>query len=204
MLVDSSILCLNRNKLLQDLNNAELFALKLGPVYGVSYYLFISNGDVYDERRHGTLVNVAYVMTVTNIVGMVLLRVTEYRSHRHLTNTNPALSTSYQCRENLRVVRIISPVIVLLFITRLCQFGFRIYARFVSFLLGAFMFRLLAHAYNISLAVSVFLTPVLLILLQPKFSVLFCKRPLRKLNYTHHDARRNTAIYFNGLRAMWS
>ncbi|KAK6026471.1 hypothetical protein OSTOST_07573, partial [Ostertagia ostertagi] len=98
-----------------------------------------------------------------------LLRVTQALSKRHLTSPNRALSTSYQCKENLRVVRLISPVYVLLFVTRLCQFAFRLYAYYFGTNLGAFLLRLFAHMYNLSLAVSVFVTPLLLIVMGPAF-----------------------------------
>ncbi|RCN38495.1 hypothetical protein ANCCAN_15597, partial [Ancylostoma caninum] len=114
------------------------------------------------------------------------------------------LSKSYQCRENISVVRLISPIYILLFFTRICQFAFRIYVFYVEVGLGAFLLRLLAHMYNISLALSVFVTPTLLILLQPKLAAIFSKRSLRKLDYERHDARSSTAMYFDSLKKMWT
>ncbi|EYC27117.1 hypothetical protein Y032_0009g533 [Ancylostoma ceylanicum] len=132
------------------------------------------------------------------------LRITQVLSQRYLTGSDHALSKSYQCRENISVVRLISPICILLFFTRFCQFVFRIYVFYVEVGLGAFLLRLLAHMYNISLALSVFLTPTLLIVLQPKLAAIFSKRSLRTLNYERPDARNSTAIYFDSLKKMWT
>ncbi|KAL6728655.1 hypothetical protein Aduo_010406 [Ancylostoma duodenale] len=173
-------------------------------LYGSSYYLFFARGDVYKESPQDTLMSIGYAMIATNLSGLLFLRITQVLSQRHLNGSDHALSKSYQCRENISVVRLISPICILLFFTRFCQFAFRIYVFYVEHGLGAFLVRLLAHMYNISLALSVFLTPTLLILLQPKLAAIFCKRSLRKLNYERHDARRSTAIYFDSLKKMWT
>ncbi|KAK5986527.1 hypothetical protein GCK32_020946, partial [Trichostrongylus colubriformis] len=105
-------------------------------LYTASYFLFVVRGDVHRETPQTTLMIISYAMTATNVTGLVLLRITEVLSKRHLTSPDRALSTSYQCKENLRVVLLISPVYVLLFITRLCQFAFRLYSFYFGLNLG--------------------------------------------------------------------
>ncbi|KAK6740010.1 hypothetical protein RB195_008465 [Necator americanus] len=173
-------------------------------LYGSSYELFIAHGDVYQEVRSHTLMYIGYAMIVTNLTGFLFFRITQYLSKRYLTGSDHALSKSYQCRENLNAVRLISPVCILLFITRFCQFAFRIYTYYVGLSLGAFLLRMLAHMYNISLALSVFLTPALLIIRQPRLAGIFSKRIATKTNYVHDDASRTTVLYFEGLQRMWT
>ncbi|CAJ0600436.1 unnamed protein product [Cylicocyclus nassatus] len=171
-------------------------------LYGSSYFLFIANGDVYQETPATTLMHVGYVTSATNLAGYILLRITRRLSRHHLDGPNHTLSQSYQCRENMCVVQLISPVYILLFVTRICQFGFRLYVFYIGFTLGAFTMRLLAHTYNLSLALSVFLTPTLLILLQPRLAGIFIKdKESPRLN----DGNQiDGAAYFDELRRMWT
>ncbi|CAJ0600437.1 unnamed protein product [Cylicocyclus nassatus] len=171
-------------------------------LYGSSYFLFVANGDVYQETPTTTLKNIGCVTCTTNAVGFVLLRITQRLSRHHLNGPNHTLSQSYQCRENMCVVQLISPVYILLFITRLCQFGFRIYVFYIGFKLGAFTMRLFAHTYNLSLALSVLLTPTLLILLQPKLAGIFIKK--KESPRLNDGNQANGAAYFDELRRMWT
>ncbi|XGW17355.1 hypothetical protein V3C99_002173 [Haemonchus contortus] len=172
-------------------------------LYGASFYLYIGRGDVFLEANQITMIVMSYLMMATNIIGLVLLRITQVLSKRHLTSPDRALSMSFQCKENLRVVQLISPLCILLFFTRLCQFGFRLYAYYVGIGWGAFCLRLLAHMYNLSLALSVFLTPLLLIILQPQLLAIFYKRDTRKLSGIEDDHNKNTVMYFEDLKKAW-
>ncbi|CAJ0600516.1 unnamed protein product [Cylicocyclus nassatus] len=103
----------------------------------------------------------------------------------------------------MHVVRLISPVYVLLFITEFCQFAAIVYASLVRFMLGAFVLRLFSHTYNLSVALSVFLTPTLLILHHPNLAAKFIKKKARTMHVSPMDASATTATYFGELKKMW-
>ncbi|KAK6049575.1 hypothetical protein COOONC_12920 [Cooperia oncophora] len=159
--------------------------------------MFIGRGDVYVEREQTTLMIVSYLMMASNVGGVVLLRITQIMSKRHLTSPDRALSTSYQCKENLRVSTCYC------FLLASVNSAFRMYVYYVGLDLGAFLMRLLAHMYNLSLAVGVFLTPFLLIVLQPPLLGMFYKRHVRRLSYVEADHNKNTVTYFEDLKKMW-
>ncbi|VDN38258.1 unnamed protein product [Cylicostephanus goldi] len=100
------------------------------------------------------------------------------------------------------VVKLISPIYILLLLTESCQFAFRVYGWLFGLMFGAFFLRLLAHTYNISLALSVFLTPTLLIALQPKLAARFSKKH-KTVRVSSMDARTTTSTYFDELNKMW-
>uniref|UniRef100_A0A1I7WYF1 G_PROTEIN_RECEP_F1_2 domain-containing protein n=1 Tax=Heterorhabditis bacteriophora TaxID=37862 RepID=A0A1I7WYF1_HETBA len=122
----------------------------------------------YKYRSDSVEMNVSYILTTTNLTGLMVNFLRKYvcvigiiscfqiilwsnrRSQMYLINSNRALSTSYQCRENQSVVGLIVPVYFLLFVVRLCQFIFRIYSFSVGFALGALPVRILGHFFNLS------------------------------------------------------
>ncbi|WKX99115.1 hypothetical protein Q1695_014191 [Nippostrongylus brasiliensis] len=172
-------------------------------LYGTAFYLYVARGNVYEETPQTTLLYVSYVMTASNLIGFALLRFTQCMTRRHLNSPDKALSKSFQCHENLRVVRLVSPVYILLFICRICQFIFRVYVYYINYSFGAFLMRVLAHMYNVSLAVSVFVTPLLLIVLQPALLSKIWKRSQNQVNYSEPDHQRVTKAYFESLTTMW-
>ncbi|KAK6026472.1 hypothetical protein OSTOST_07574 [Ostertagia ostertagi] len=48
-----------------------LSCVVVATIYGSSFYLFVARGDVYYETPQTTLMYISYVMTATNVIGLV-------------------------------------------------------------------------------------------------------------------------------------